>query len=213
MTAPLLRERPAGGSRDGTRIPRHGFNGDGAFPAGGFPQATTGIVGVAAFLAAVTMLFIAFTTAYLARRQEAGWPAIAIPAILWVNTAVLLASSGALERARALLRRGDIAFRLALAATAALGVAFVLGQLVAWRQLAAQGVYLASNPHSSFFYLLTGAHGLHLLGGLGALSVVLARAWRGQYTPRAHAGITVFATYWHFMAGLWLYLFVLLLVG
>jgi len=163
------------------------------------------------FLSAVVMLFIAFTSAYVARRQEAGWPAIALPWVLWLNTAVLLGSSVALEWGRARLRRGDLAgLERGLRLTAWLGIAFVIGQLFAWRSLAQQGVYLASNPHSSFFYLLTGAHGLHLLGGLAALAVVAVRGAARRYTPADHDGLNVFTVYWHFMDGLWLYVFALL---
>ena len=211
MPPQVLREKPAPGGPGGIRIPGAGFNGDGVPPSRGLPAASTALVGMGAFLAAVTMLFVAFTSAYLARRQELGWYEIAMPGILWVNTGVLLASSGALEWARSALRRDDpLGVLRGLAITAALGILFVLGQLVAWRHLAAQGVFLTSSPHSSFFYLLTGTHGLHLLGGLGALGVVLLRAWQGRYTAREQAGLTVFATYWHFMGALWVYLFVLL---
>jgi cytochrome c oxidase subunit 3 len=157
------------------------------------------------------MLFIAFTTAYLARQQETSWPAIALPPVLWANTAVLLLSSGVLEWGRWALRRGQADhLQRALRATAVLGGLFVVGQLAAWKQLAAQGIYLATNPHSAFFYLMTGVHGLHLLGGLVALAVVLVRAARGRYTPEAHGGLTAFALYWHFLDVLWVYLFVLL---
>jgi cytochrome c oxidase subunit 3 len=157
------------------------------------------------------MLFIAFTTAYVARRQEAGWMPLVIPPVLWLNTAVLLASSGTLEWTRWRLGRGDAAsLRQGLGWTAALGGVFVIGQYAAWRDLAAQGIYITSNPHSSFFFLLTGAHGLHLLGGLGALAVVLVRAYGNRYTPERATGLNVFALYWHFMDALWLYLFGLL---
>ena len=211
MPSPLVKERSAGAGRAGTRAPGHGFNGDGTSPPRESPAATTALIGLGAFLAAVVMLFVAFTTAYLARRQEPGWPAITMPGILWVNTAVLLLSSGTLEWARRRLLRGDRrGLRRGLTATAGLGLLFVLGQVLAWRHLAGQGIFLASDLHSAFFYLLTGVHGLHLLGGLGALGVVLAGAWRGRYTPREHAGITLCALYWHFLDGLWLYLFVLL---
>jgi cytochrome c oxidase subunit III len=207
----VLREKPAPGGPGGVRFPGGGFNGDGVPPSRGRPAASTALVGMGAFLAAVTMLFVAFTSAYLARQQESGWSVIAMPGILWVNTGVLLASSGALEWARSALRRDDaLGVRRGLAITTSLGILFVLGQLLAWRNLAAQGVFLTSNPHSSFFYLLTGVHGLHLLGGLCALGVVLLRAWQGHYTAREHGGLTVFATYWHFMDALWVYLFVLL---
>jgi cytochrome c oxidase subunit 3 len=169
------------------------------------------VIGVAAVLAAVVMLFIAFTSAYLFRRDQAGWPSLAVPPLLWVNTAVLLASSAALERARRRIRVGDAAgLRHGLEATGVLGVVFVLGQLGAWRQLVAQGVFLATTPHSAFFFLLTGAHALHLLGGLVALAAVSRKAAGGRYAPRAHAGLDAFALYWHFMTVLWVYLFALL---
>src|SRR5579884_2348978 len=176
----------------GETVPPPGWSGDGS--GGPWPRpasaADPGLFAVGATLASVTMLFIAFTTAYLARQQETSWPAIALPPVLWANTADLL--------------------QRALRATAVLGGLFVVGQLAAWKQLAAQGIYLATNPHSAFFYLMTGVHGLHLLGGLVALAVVLVRAARGRYTPEAHGGLTAFALYWHFLDVLWVYLFVLL---
>ncbi len=171
----------------------------------------TGLLGVAAFLAAVTMLFLAFTSAYLARRQEAGWFAFTPPSVLWINTAVLLVSSGTLDWARRRIRVGDAAgLRQGVELTAALGLLFLLGQLVAWRQLAARGLFLRTNPHSSFFYVLTAVHGAHLLGGVVALAIVLLHSWQGRYAAQAHAGVTNCAAYWHFMDLLWLYLFVLL---
>jgi len=166
---------------------------------------------MAAALVAVTMLFLAFTTAYLARRQEPGWGAVMMPPILWLTTALLLASSGTLEWARRRIAAGDIrGLERGLAATAWLGGAFLLGQIGAWWSLAAQGVYISSNPHSGFFYLLTGAHAAHLLGGLAALGVVVWKAYAGRYGVASHAGVGVFALYWHFMDLLWLYLFALL---
>ena len=88
---------------------------------------------------------------------------------------------------------------------------FLVGQVAAWRQLAARGVFLASNPHSSFFYVLTGMHGVHLIGGLAWFAVVLAQVRRLALTP-GEDGLRLFATYWHFLAGLWVYLLYLLFV-
>lgn len=207
MPTELVRDRiPSRGGRTG---------GPGGGPGPGTPKTPPGaspaLIAVGGFLAAVAMLFIAFTTAYLARRQETGWIALAVPPALWINTAVLLASSGTLEWARRRLMRDDTrGLQQGLGWTAGLGATFLVGQVAAWRELAAQGIYLASNPHSSFFYLLTGAHGVHLLGGLGALAVVLWRAHQGRYTPHEHTGLSACALYWHCMAGLWLGLFVLL---
>jgi cytochrome c oxidase subunit 3 len=97
-----------------------------------------------------------------------------------------------------------------LTVTLLLGVVFLAGQLLAWRQLAAQGIFLGTSPHGSFFYLLTGTHGLHLLGGIIALTYVVFGSWRLRYTRRHHIAVDLTALYWHFMDGLWVYLFVLL---
>jgi cytochrome c oxidase subunit III len=191
--------------------------------AGEGPSVSSAVIGMAAALAAVTMLFVAFTTAYLARRAEPGWGTVVMPPVLWLTTAILLASSGTIEWARRRIAAGDIrGLQRGLAATAWLGGAFLLGQIAAWRSLAAQGAYISTTPHSGFFYLLTGAHGLHLIGGLGALGIILWKAYTGRYGVASHAGsgymvagresagMGVFALYWHFMDLLWLYLFALL---
>jgi len=210
MPTQIVERQRSGGLRGvGGGGPR--FSGRGGGASGEPAPISTGLVGVAALIAAVTMLFLAVTSAYLARRQETGWLSFAAPGVLWLNTAVLLASSATLEWARRRIRAGDVlGLRRGVEATAALGVVFVLGQLLAWHQLAAQGLFLVTNPHSSFFYVLTGVHGLHLLGGIGALATVLVRTWQGRYTADAHAGVTNCAAYWHFMDLLWLYLLVLL---
>ncbi|MHB8732020.1 MAG: cytochrome c oxidase subunit 3 [bacterium] len=213
MTAHAIGTRPAE-NRGGSRLSGPsglGPGGRGGGPAASGPAVSAAVIGMAAALTAVTMLFVAFTTAYLARRQEPGWGTVAMPPVLWLTTALLLASSGTLEWARRRIAAGDIrGLRRGLTATAWLGGAFLVGQIAAWRSLAAQGAYISSNPHSGFFYLLTGAHGVHLLGGLAALGIIVWKAHAGRYGVASHAGIGVFALYWHFMDLLWLYLFALL---
>ncbi len=160
-------------------------------------------------VAAVVVLFAAFTSTYLARRAEPDWAPVAMPRILWASTAVILASSATLAASLRAGRRGDRAgLRRGLAATAALGALFLTCQVLGWRNLAAAGVFLASSPHSAFFYLLTGTHGLHLAGGLGALLYALARS--GAPVEQALDAAEPAATYWHALAGLWLYVFVIL---
>jgi cytochrome c oxidase subunit III len=162
------------------------------------------------FLGTITMLFVGFTSAYVVRRASADWGALAPPGILWVNGLVLLASSGTLEVARRRLRGWDLPGTQGwLALTGALGGLFLVGQLIAWRALARSGVFLASNPHSSFFYVLTGLHGVHLLVGLIWFVVVMWRVRHMAYTPGGDA-LGLFAIYWHFLSVLWVYLFVLL---
>ena len=162
-------------------------------------------------LGAVVMVFAAFTSAYVVRKgMSSDWRSIRLPSILWLNTAVILASSAMFERARKARRGDDLPW---LSATAVLGLVFLTGQYVAWQQLRAAGIYLASNPSSSFFYLLTGAHGLHICGGIVALLYVVVRAWSSPIWPRREAAIAATALYWHFMGGLWIYIFLLLTLG
>lgn len=193
-----------GGPPDGAgRWP--GPNGDGAVP---LPPATAQ-VGLWVFLTAVTMLFIAFTASYLARRNAADWTPVPLPSVLWVTTSVLVLSSIVLEWARKRGEDGDVRrLRTGLASVALLGVIFVAGQVAAWRQLAAAGLFMQSNPHSAFFVLLTAVHALHVIGGLAALTIAIVRArrWSGGSPPP----VRVVATYWHYLDALWLYIFAIL---
>jgi cytochrome c oxidase subunit III len=185
-----------------------GGNGQGA--PGGFADPAT--FGLWAFLGTLTMLFIGFSSALVVRRSAADWRPLSAPPLLWLNTAALLASSAALQGARHRLREWDLpAARMWLGATGLLGAVFVVGQLGVWRALREQGIYLVTNPHSSFFYLLTGLHIVHLLGGLIWFAVVLTRLTRGSHAP-GQEGLSLFATYWHFLAVLWVYLALLLFV-
>jgi len=194
---PVGGDREPGGERD---RPPDGVGGD---PAR---------FGLWVFLGTLTMLFIGFTSAYMVRRASDDWGELAPPPVLWLNTAVLLLSSFSLQTARRRLRGWDLSSATAwLGGTGALGGLFVVGQVAAWRMLAARGLYLATDPHSSFFYVLTGIHALHLVGGLGWFTAVLLRFRRMAVTP-GEDGLRLFATYWHFLGGLWLYLLWLLFV-
>lgn len=162
----------------------------------------------------ILMFFMALASAFLVlRRSSEVWVTVHLPWILWVNTLILLGSSFTLERARARFALRDmLGFRKLWFATTLMGFVFVGGQLVAWRQLVAQGVYIASNQGSSFFYIFTGAHAVHLLGGVAALLFVALRNFeKSQISISIAAEITSY--YWHFMDGLWVFLFVLLLLG
>jgi cytochrome c oxidase subunit 3 len=173
-------------------------------------------IGMWVALAAVVMMFTSLSSAYIVRAASASdWQPLAMPRILLLSTALILVSSGTLELARRrwrdLTSSGD---RRWLLLTFALGIGFLASQLLAWRQLVRQGVYVASNPHSSFFYLLTAAHGVHLLGGLAALGYLSLRTRAPredlQAVAKSKAGADAVTLYWHFMDFLWLYLFVLL---
>jgi cytochrome c oxidase subunit 3 len=160
------------------------------------------------------MLFAGLTSAYIVLRGVPAWQNIQLPSLLWPNTAVLLLSSFTIELSRRAVRKNHLqTMKTWLALSGLLGLGFIGGQIAAWRQLVNAGVYLPSTLQSSFFYLLTGLHGLHLLVGIMGLSFVLHRALRSQLTAFNHESLKLCATYWHVMDALWIYLFLLLLLS
>jgi cytochrome c oxidase subunit III len=172
-------------------------------------------LGTWVLLAAVVMLFTSLTSAYIVRAASANdWQTLPMPRILLASTALILISSVTFETARRKLKyslRRDYLRWLLL--TAVLGVAFLITQLAAWRQLVRQGVHLATYPHGSFFYLLAATHGVHLLGGLLAVMYLIVRSRRSEddlAQAKTLAATDAATLYWHFMDGLWIYLFVLL---
>jgi len=173
-------------------------------------------------VATISMSFAAFTSALVVRQGGApDWQHLRVPPLLYLNTLILLASSGTLEWSRRAIARQRAAAGVpgaalapspglaGLTVTLALGLMFVCGQVLAWRGLARQGLFLATSPNSSFFYVFTALHGLHVLGGIGALGYVLHRLTRAGGAARLGA-LGAAALYWHFMAGLWLYLLLIL---
>jgi cytochrome c oxidase subunit 3 len=181
------------------------------------PPASTGIwVG----LAAITMTFAAFTSALIVRQGAArDWQHFDLPSILYLNTLIILVSSVTLEisrrqiaafmthsSARATGSNPTVPARF-LYLTLGLGFLFVAGQTFAWLQLRSEGFKLATNVSYSFFYVLTVAHALHLLGGLGGLVRVIGKL---HTLTLRRSTLNATALYWHFMGGLWLYLLLLL---
>lgn len=210
---PVEPQRTRGPSGPGRGAPGWGGPGspgdDGATPAR--PLVNPARIGIWLLVGAVGILFGAFTIAYLSRRHAADWSVGPVPLMLWINTAVLLMSSVAMEWTRASARWDSLdEVKTALASTTALGITFLVGQVIAWRQLVAVGIYMTTNPHSAFFYLFTGTHALHLVGGVGGLIYALWKVRQSADAETATAIVGPVATYWHFVDGLWLYLFILL---
>jgi len=194
-------------------------------------------LGLVVGLVGILMIFVSFTSAYVVRQGLPSldprtdtlirdWFALPLPRLLFVNTLVLLASSGTMELARRQIARQAAVARTSfsnfgaaadrtwnaswLALTVVLGLSFLAGQWTAWRELAARGFYISTNPSSSFFYLLTGTHGVHLFGGVLALLVaVIARLLRRPIESRLVI-LDITGWYWHFMAVLWIYILCLL---
>lgn len=180
------------------------------------PASRTGVwVG----LVAITMTFVSLTSAMIVREGTSNdWRHFTLPPILYFNTLLLLGSSVTLELARKRAaafvagERSERSATLLLWITMGLGWLFVVGQCLAWRQLRREGLYLATNPSSSFFYLFTVLHALHVVGGLAALAMVLWRISKAVPTLRVST-LSAVSYYWHYMSALWIYLLLLLWTG
>ncbi len=159
----------------------------------------------------VVMLFVGLTSALVVRRgMSEDWVPVRLPSILGINTVILVISSITFILALRALSGHSREFRVLLWVTAALGTLFLAGQLAAWRQLAARGAFLSTDPSSAFFYVLTASHGMHLIGALTALLYLTIRALRAELTPRRESALRTTAVFWHFMGVLWIYLFSIL---
>ena len=191
----------------------NGGDDDGKRPPKRRPSPRRYYTGIALGIVSVLMFFMALASAYLVRRGSADWVPVRVPMLMWFNTAMLLVSSGTIEMARKRLGLLDaVGFTRLWGLTTILGVVFLIGQVVAWRRLVGEGIYLASNPASSFFYIFTGAHALHVIGGVGALLYVAWRNFERVQLTRVVAA-EVASYYWHFMDALWLFLLALLYLG
>ena len=168
-------------------------------------------VGLGVFLTVVGFLFALFISAYAMRMQMPDWQPLPVSGLLWLNTGMLVLSSIALQGTKAAARRGEMeGVRLGRVAGGISALAFLTGQLLAWRTLSEAGYFLTTNPANSFFYLINGLHGLHVLGGLVALGRTVDKAWRGAAMERLRLSVDLCTAYWHFLLVLWLVLFALL---
>jgi len=206
--------RPSNGNSGGFHAP---VPEQGEFRAVADPKGEPTRTGIWVALSAIAMSFAALTSALYVREGAAtDWHHIVLPRILWFNTLALISSSVTLELARhrvaAFMRRQESdrwAATLWLNATLVLGLMFVAGQYLAWLQLRSQGLYLPTNPNSSFFYLFTGVHAIHVLGGLGGLTRVIVKFLSSRWRLR-RSTLDATSYYWHFMGLLWIYLLFIL---
>ncbi|SMF58819.1 cytochrome c oxidase subunit 3 [Xaviernesmea oryzae] len=175
------------------------------------PPAPAVKIGLYVFLGVVGALFSLSISAYFMRMESADWWGMPLPRLLWVNTALLASGSVALQWAKREVRHGRMeALRLALVAGFILGALFLAGQIEAWRQLSAAGYLLTDNPANSFFYMLTGLHGLHILGGLVVVGRTTVRAFAADApSARLRLSAGLCTVYFHFMLAVWLILFAL----
>jgi cytochrome c oxidase subunit III len=170
------------------------------------------------FMVSVVMIFGALTSAYIVRQAEGNWLDFELPSMFWVNTVVILLSSVTIHWAYLAAKKDKIEMaKLAISITAVLGVAFLIGQLLGWSQLVGNGIYLVGREGSavsgSFLYVISGLHGVHVISGVIFLLVALVSVFRLRVHSKNLAQLEMCATYWHFLDGLWLYLFVFLLLN
>jgi cytochrome c oxidase subunit III len=166
------------------------------------------------FIASVLMIFAALTSAYIVRQADGNWMMFDLPDSFWITSAIILASSGTMHWAYLAAKRDNLGgTKLAISITTVLGLAFLIGQYVAWGDLVKRNVYFVGNPSGSFVYVLSGLHGLHIVGGVIFLLIVLVATFRFKVHAKSLDQIEMCATYWHFLDGLWLYLFVFLLLN
>ncbi len=183
----------------------------GDFPDTGASSLPAAKIGLGVFLAVVGSLFALLIGAYSMQMNMADWRPLPAPKLLWLNTGVLILSSVALQWAQVAAHRGQMdGVRAGLLAGGASALAFLAGQLLVWQELTAAGYFLATNPAYAFFYLITGVHGLHLLGGLVALGRTTDKVWRGFEVDQVRLSVELCTLYWHFLLLVWLFFFSLL---
>ncbi|HKZ38673.1 MAG TPA: cytochrome c oxidase subunit 3 [Chryseolinea sp.] len=166
------------------------------------------------FLVTVIMIFAALTSAYIVRQSDGNWMLFELPDLFLVTTGIILASSATMHWAYLSVKKDNLeAAKLAVALTTILGISFLIGQYLAWGELVKNSVYLVGNPSGSFVYIISGLHGVHIVGGIIFLLIVFVSIFQSKVHSKNLLRIEMCATYWHFLGGLWLYLFVFLLLN
>lgn len=163
------------------------------------------------FMVTVVMLFAAWTSAYIVRQAEGNWLDYDLPEIFWLTSGIVVLSSITLQWAYFSAKKDNfVQLRLGMVLTVILGIAFLIGQWYSWIALVDRDVFFVGNPAGSFLYVLTGMHGLHLISGLIFLIIVLISSFQFKVHSKAMVSMEMLTTYWHFLGGLWLYLFLFL---
>ncbi len=166
------------------------------------------------FIVTVVMIFAAFTSAHIVRQADGDWLQYDIPQMLWVTSGIILASSITMQWAYMAAKKDKLEqVKLALSITTVLGIVFLFGQFQAWGQLVDQGVFFVGNPAGSFMYVFTGIHGAHLVSGVIYLLYMLVSAFKYKVHSKNMLNMEMSTTYWHFLGGLWIYLFIFLLLN
>jgi len=165
------------------------------------------------FMASVMMLFMSLTSAYIVRQAEGNWVFFELPSLFYVTSVIIVLSSITMQLGYAAAKRDNARMmKIMVLITSVFGIAFLVGQFFGWKQLVANSIYLVGNPSGSFLYILTGLHGLHIVSAVIFLLIMLSASFKGKVTSENMTKMEMCTTYWHFLGGLWLYLFVFLLL-
>ena len=166
------------------------------------------------FIVTVVMIFAAFTSAHIVRQADGDWLIYDIPPMLWITSGVILTSSIFMQWAYIAAKKNKLEqVKTALLITTVLGITFLVGQVKAWGQLVDEGVFFVGNPAGSFMYVFTGIHGAHLISGVIYLLYMLVSSFRYKVHSKNMLNMDMCTTYWHFLGGLWIYLFIFLLLN
>lgn len=166
------------------------------------------------FIVTVVMIFAALTSAYIVRQSEGNWLIFELPTIFLYNTIILVASSVTMHLAYLAAKKDNFGnLKLFMILTAALAVAFFIGQYEAWGALVDRDVYFVGNPSGSFLYVISGLHAFHLISGLIFILIMLFSAFKYKVHSKNMVKMEMCTTYWHFLDGLWVYLFIFLLLN
>jgi cytochrome c oxidase subunit III len=163
------------------------------------------------FIVSIVMLFASLTSAYIVRQADGNWLKFKLPEVFRITSAIILLSSVTMQMAYRAAKKDELGrLKLFLSLTMALGLLFVAGQYYSWVQLVNQNVFFAGNPAGSFVYVFTGLHAIHLLSGLIFLLIMLYGSIRYKVHSKNIVSMEMCTTYWHFLGGLWIYLFIFL---
>lgn len=166
------------------------------------------------FIVTVVMIFAAFTSAHIVRQADGDWLIYDIPSMLWYTSGIIVLSSVFMQWAYIAAKKDKLEqVKIALTITTLLGIVFLFGQLKAWDQLVEQNVFFVGNPSGSFMYIFTGIHGLHLVSGVIYLIYMLISSFRYKVHSKNMLNMEMSVTWWHFLGGLWIYLFIFLLLN
>lgn len=166
------------------------------------------------FIVTVVMIFAAFTSAHIVRQASGNWLEYDLPSLFWSTSVVIIVSSGFMHWAYLSAKKNHfVKVRIALSITFVLGMAFLIGQFMAWGQMVDAGVFFVGNPAGSFLYIFTGLHGLHLVAAVIYLLYLLISSFKLKVNSENMLNMEMCSTFWHFLGGLWIYLFIFLLLN